>query len=391
MVNTDELIRLYKQYISTYEKDLYTSIWENHSDKFKHFWTDKILSDDTKELNDQEVDDIIRILDKNAKGSTKTTEAIAKAMIPQGAWRRMFNEIKGSKRLSHTINTMITETDWRKKAEAIDELYKLNQGKKNNLTGPSGNAINCFIVAYDPFNNLSVISMNDRRRLLSFLSLDPDNKLAKMSFGEQVAWSNKLILDEFRRIGINESARIISDFLYDSHEMKQLWKPEEKPEVREKDPTGRKVFPATESLAERPDTDRALFYMEEQLEDFLIENWERPELSKKYDLIEEDGELVSQQYKTGIGKIDILVKEKNTNNFVVIELKKGQTSDDTVGQLARYMGWIKEKKNNGKLPKGIIIAGRYDERLYYASKVLPDVKIYLYNVDFKLDQFVQGK
>jgi 5-methylcytosine-specific restriction protein B len=63
-------------------------------------------------------------------------------------------------------------------------------------------------------------------------------------------------------------------------------------------------------------TDSALshgrFYMEKQLEDFIIQNWVNTELGKKYDLIIEDGELISQQYKTDIGSIDILVRDKKT-------------------------------------------------------------------------------
>ena len=85
---------------------------------------------------------------------------------------------------------------------------------------------------------------------------------------------------------------------------------------------------------------QGLFYMEKQLEDFLILNWENTELGKKYELIVEEGELISQQFRTDIGPIDILARDKRTGTYVVIELKKNQTSDDTVGQLARYMGWI---------------------------------------------------
>ncbi len=110
-------------------------------------------------------------------------------------------------------------------------------------------------------------------------------------------------------------------------------------------------------------------------------------LGGRYDLIEEDGELVSQQYKTGIGKIDILAQDKTTKDFVVIELKKDQTSDDTVGQLARYMGWLEEHKTGGKPTKGIIIAAQYDTRLYYALKVVKGVEVYLYRVNFTLEEF----
>ena len=100
---------------------------------------------------------------------------------------------------------------------------------------------------------------------------------------------------------------------------------------------------------------QGLFYMEKQLEDFIIANWDKTEFGQKYDLIYEDGVLISQQYPTTIGKIDILAIDKKTKNHVVIELKKNQTSDDTVGQLSRYMGWIKEHKKDEGV-KGIIVA-----------------------------------
>lgn len=128
------------------------------------------------------------------------------------------------------------------------------------------------------------------------------------------------------------------------------------------------------------------FLLEKHLEDFLIQNWTHSELGKKYDLIIEDGELVSQQYRTDIGPIDILAKDKATNCYVVIELKKNQTSDDTIGQLARYMGWIKKNKKDDKV-KGIIIAGEFDKRVEAALTVIPNVEVFLYEVDFKLKEF----
>ena len=58
---------------------------------------------------------------------------------------------------------------------------------------------------------------------------------------------------------------------------------------------------------------QGLFYMEKQLEDFIIHNWGSTELGKKYDLIIEEGELLSQQFRTDIGPIDILAKDKKTS------------------------------------------------------------------------------
>lgn len=131
---------------------------------------------------------------------------------------------------------------------------------------------------------------------------------------------------------------------------------------------------------------QGVFYMEKQLEDFIIHNWESTELGKKYNLIIEDGEMMSQQYRTDLGPIDILARDKKNGNYVVIELKKNQTSDDTIGQIARYMGWIKSKKGD-KNVKGVIIAGSYDKRLEYALKMVPDINVYIYKVDFTLNEF----
>ena len=105
---------------------------------------------------------------------------------------------------------------------------------------------------------------------------------------------------------------------------------------------------------ETSDLSKGLFYMEQQLEDFIIENWDNTEFGKKYDLIVEDGELKSQQYRTSIGNIDILAVDKVSKDYVVIELKRNQTSDDTVGQVTRYMGWVLENLHNENV-RGIIV------------------------------------
>lgn len=128
---------------------------------------------------------------------------------------------------------------------------------------------------------------------------------------------------------------------------------------------------------------QGVFYLEKQLEDFIIFNWNKTDLGQKYNLIIEDGTLLSQQYRTDIGPIDILARDKQTGSYVVIELKRNQTSDDTVGQVARYMGWVSEKMNDHNV-RGIVIAGDYDRKLEYALKMVNNVETYIYEVDFKL-------
>ena len=147
-----------------------------------------------------------------------------------------------------------------------------------------------------------------------------------------------------------------------------------------------KKFVSMEIKNESSPISQGVFYLEKQLEDFIIENWDRTEFGKKYDLIEEEGRVISQQYPTSIGKIDILAKDKKTKNYVVIELKKNQTSDDTIGQLSRYMGWVKKELKDDNV-KGIIVAGKFDEKLKYAKTMLPNSEAFLYEVDFKIKEY----
>jgi hypothetical protein len=269
----------------------------------------------------------------------------------------------------------------KKRAVAIDNLYAINKDRRNSLTGQSGNAVNAMLAAYDPFSNLSAVSLNHRNRIIEYFGFEDGPDFVTDTIGKKIVVSNAAILEGFRKAGITNNARTVSAFLH-AGGIKELWTTEQ--EENEGPSTDSKA-PAAEAGSETGD--HALFYMESQLEDFLIENWDKTELGKRFDLIEEDGDLKSQQYRTGIGVIDILVQDKETKQLVVIELKKNQTSDDTVGQLARYMGWLQEHKTNGKPTKGIIIAARYDERLHYALKMLKDVEVYLYRVDFRLAEY----
>ena len=126
--------------------------------------------------------------------------------------------------------------------------------------------------------------------------------------------------------------------------------------------------------------------MEKQLEDFIIRNWDETGFGEKYEHIFQDGVLKSQWYSTSTGPIDILAKDKKTGSHVVIELKRDQTSDDTVGQVARYMGWVKEELKVLDV-KGIIVAGSFDPRLQYARQMVPNIDVFFYQVDFKLSEY----
>jgi restriction system protein len=131
--------------------------------------------------------------------------------------------------------------------------------------------------------------------------------------------------------------------------------------------------------------DPAAFAMEQHLEDFLVHNWPQTNLGKEYDIYEEEGERVGQQYPTDTGPLDILAISKDRKSLLVVELKKGRASDVVVGQALRYMGYVQEElAEEGQNVKGVIIALEDDPRIRRALAVAPNIVFYRYQISFKL-------
>lgn len=147
---------------------------------------------------------------------------------------------------------------------------------------------------------------------------------------------------------------------------------------------GGRVLPqivATNSDIEDP----SAFAMEKHLEEFLVHNWPQTELGKQYEIYDEDGELVGQQYPSDTGPIDILAISKDKKELLVVELKKGRASDVVVGQIQRYMGYVKDElAESTQIVRGVIIALEDDLRLRRALSVTNNIEFYRYQVSFKL-------
>jgi Endonuclease NucS len=130
------------------------------------------------------------------------------------------------------------------------------------------------------------------------------------------------------------------------------------------------------------------FALERQLENFLVENWGETDLSKSLEILTDaDGDICGQQYHTDVGPIDLLCRNKDGTGYTVVELKRDQTSDGTIGQVARYMGWVKKNLvNDGQTVRGLIIGRDADERLMSALEVVPNVEVFTYAVSFSLSK-----
>lgn len=141
------------------------------------------------------------------------------------------------------------------------------------------------------------------------------------------------------------------------------------------------VLISTDETIENP----VAFALEKHLEDFLVANWAQTELGRNYDIYEDEGECIGQQYSTDTGSIDILAIRKDKRELLVVELKKGRAADAVVGQVLRYMGYVaQELAEEGQTVKGVIIAQEEDQRIRRALAVTPNVSFYRYQVSFKL-------
>ncbi len=140
---------------------------------------------------------------------------------------------------------------------------------------------------------------------------------------------------------------------------------------------------ATDESVEDP----SVFALEKHLEDFLVRNWKSTELGKAYDIYEEDGEMSGQQYPSDTGPIDILAISKDKKTLLVVELKKGRASDVVVGQIQRYMGYVKEElAEPSQAVRGVIIAFEDDVRIQRALSVALNIEFYTYKIQFKLEK-----
>jgi restriction system protein len=145
--------------------------------------------------------------------------------------------------------------------------------------------------------------------------------------------------------------------------------------------TKQPVIVSTDETVEDP----TAFALEKHLEDFLVANWYQTELGKKYNIYEDGGGLIGKQFETDTGKIDILAISKDKKELLIVELKKGRASDNVVGQIQRYMGFVLEElAEEGQTVKGIIIALEDDNRIRRALAVAPNIEFYRYQVSFKL-------
>ena len=333
-------------------------IWSRQSEFFRDFWNKKIL-DSNYEITHNDIEEIIRILDTNARGNSRAI-AVASLYLRQNMQEDLLRNIKNDPEKIRILNKFFLANDYTEKIKAIDELFIYERNTRGlTLTTVNGVFLNAMAYAYDPDNHINIVSLEREKAAIEALNIPTDLDFDNDSYGKRLVLSNKILLDFFRGIGVIEHTYVIASFIW--HILKEG------------------ITSGNVEIAS-PTT----FALEKLLEEFLVTNWENIPIFRNYEIFTKDGEIVGRQYNTGEGRIDILATEKNTGNFIVIELKRDQTSDAVAGQILRYMNWVKRNLADGKGVKGIVIAGGIDNKLKLSLADRKDVQLMRYEIDFKL-------
>lgn len=126
------------------------------------------------------------------------------------------------------------------------------------------------------------------------------------------------------------------------------------------------------------------FALETHLEEFMEANWESIDFGAPLQIWTDGGGKSGRQYRTDIGPIDFLCTDTASGDFVVIELKRDTSSDQAIGEVQRYMGWVQEHLAEGRRVRGVVVTHDYDDGMRYALKMAPNVEAWTYRVRFDL-------
>lgn len=138
---------------------------------------------------------------------------------------------------------------------------------------------------------------------------------------------------------------------------------------------------------DEPEEERGIYEAQPGSSQFALEQDLQRYLADNLSIIEpgltlfEDEEIKGFEYPAGGGRrIDILGVDKS-GAFVVLELKVEKGYERVVGQLLRYMNWVRrELAEPGQRVRGIIVCRAMSEDLQLACASIPNVQLFEYQL-----------
>lgn len=133
------------------------------------------------------------------------------------------------------------------------------------------------------------------------------------------------------------------------------------------------------------DEEEYYFPLESHLRDFIAQNIDTIKVNgKSLKLYVDDNGTDGIEFRTDVGIIDILAIDEE-DNFIIFELKLSRGNDATLGQILRYMGWVKANIAGDKDVHGVIVAKSIDDKLKYAVTQVKNMTLFEYEINFNID------
>ncbi len=127
-------------------------------------------------------------------------------------------------------------------------------------------------------------------------------------------------------------------------------------------------------------------WLEMMLEEMIQQNNEalRQKLGRRLRMYDHPQKGYGRQFPIPeVGRIDLLVEDTDTNDLIVIELKRGLSDDQVVGQASRYMAWVRKNLAQGDQKTfGIICVHHASENLRLAAENIPGLTVFEYELNF---------
>ncbi len=182
-----------------------------------------------------------------------------------------------------------------------------------------------------------------------------------------------------------------------SHELRAAlkrkgWKMEESssqvrllmPSNSQSSSAGNDIFIGDDISNDEQNAQLPVFSLEYQLRDFLATNLNTISVNgKKLRLFVDPVGRDGVEFQTDVGFIDVLAID-NAGAFYVFELKRGRSSDYVLGQITRYMGWVKQTIGRNVDVFGVIVSKEINSQLRYAASVVPNIHLFEYEINFQL-------
>lgn len=102
-------------------------------------------------------------------------------------------------------------------------------------------------------------------------------------------------------------------------------------------------------------------------------------------LYEDNPDQNGFQYTTPVGRLDFLTIDAMNGDYVVVELKVGKVHDSALGQIQRYMGYVKEELADEKSVRGILLGEELPDKTRYALMMAPSVEFKKYRLNIKIN------